>query len=75
MKKFILCAIFAMFLAFAPATVSANNVEPIVETITLTENMTTTPERFAEDLVIYLGVYDVYVDGVYIGTYDVYLIL
>ena len=69
---------FTLALAFSGLFANASNEVPAKKSIELQYNMVISNEKLsAEELsdVIYLGRYDVYVDGVYIGTYDVYLVV
>lgn len=75
MKKIILMAAMILPCAFASAATSEGMVLNANPSIELTSNMVLTQPDEAAGEVIYLGVYDVYVDGVYIGTYDVYLVI
>ncbi len=73
MKKMV----FTIALALTGLFASANNETKANQSIELQSNMILSQEKLsAEEArdVIYLGRFDVYVDGVYIGTYDVYLV-
>ena len=75
MKKFILMAAMILPCVFASAATSkkvAPNANPSIE---LTSNMVLGQTADEVGEAIYLGVYDVYVDGVYIGTYHVFLVI
>ncbi|MFD2286454.1 hypothetical protein GJU39_00835 [Pedobacter petrophilus] len=75
MKKLLFTLALATFGFFAQAstTPTANNTIDLTSNMVVFESVLSASEAIAKD-VIYLGVYDVYVDGVYIGTYHVYLI-
>lgn len=75
MKKLLFTLALATvgFFAQADTTSVANNTIELTSNMVVSKNALSPSEANAKD-VIYLGVYDVYVDGVYIGTYDVYLI-
>ena len=66
-----------MALALTSLFASANNDVKVNQLIELQPNMILSEEKLSAEkpLVIYLGEYDVYVDGVYIGTYDLYAII
>jgi len=71
MKKFL----FVVVLAFAGLFATANSKAVTHKSIELQSNMMLAKEGSVvkDQQWYYLGVYDVYVDGVYIGTYDVYM--
>ena len=65
-----------MALALTSLFASANNDVKVNQLIELQPNMILSEEKLsAERPLVYLGTFDVYVDGVYIGTYDVYVII
>jgi len=67
---------FVLALAFAGLFATANNKAVTHKSIELQSNMMLAKEGSVDKKLAewyYLGVYDVYVDGVYIGTYDVYV--
>ena len=68
---------FTLALALTGLFASASNDVKVNQSIELQSNMILSEEKLSaeEADVIYLGTYDVYIDGVYIGTYDVYLII
>jgi opacity protein-like surface antigen len=74
MKKFLFTAILALSLTFTTSAATATEATPI-QSIELTENMVinTYGETLNDEDCDYIGVYDVFVDGVYIGRYDVYI--
>ncbi|RRA95577.1 hypothetical protein [Paenimyroides viscosum] len=72
MKKLLFTLALAITGIFAQAN-TTNSSNPKIE---LTNNMVVSENVLSGEEareLIYLGVYDVYVDGVYIGTYHVYL--
>ena len=74
MKKFLFTALLAF--AFTFTTTAATTVETkTIKNIELTENMVIAApgETVNEEDCDYIGVYDVFVDGVYIGRYDVFV--
>ncbi len=73
MKKLFFTLALATLGIFAQAntvTTTANNAIELTSNMVVSENAI--PSSEARQL-IYLGIYDVYVDGVYVGTYHVYL--
>lgn len=72
MKKLFFTLALATFGFFAQASTStiANEAIELSSGMVVSENVLSTSQ--AKQL-IYLGLYDVYVDGVYVGTYHVYL--
>ncbi|HHH54425.1 MAG TPA: hypothetical protein ENK91_12260 [Bacteroidetes bacterium] len=71
MKKILL--LFVFVLSFMTSYANATAGTTATKSIELTEKMLLGKNDIS-DGIIYLGRYDVYVDGKYVGTYDVYLI-
>jgi hypothetical protein len=73
MKKLLFTLALATvgFFAQASTATATHDAIELTSNMVISENVVASAE--ARDA-IYLGVYDVYVDGVYIGTYHVYLI-
>lgn len=86
MKKFLFTAALAATVFFVQsgttvnesATTAASNQK--IERLDLQDNMVTSPqplshEEMAAKKLVYLGLYDVYLNGKYIGRYHVYVIV
>lgn len=77
MKKFLFILIFAFVGLFATASSTTkavtNTAIELKSNMVLSETKSPVKENVKKFALYYLGVYDVYVDGVYIGTYHVFI--